>query len=79
MFVKDSRDEAFARIKSGKKQALFSKDLMWGKKERAKRALFERKKMEEKTLMEAKRLMKERKSSPVYNATDAEKSSSQRA
>ena len=38
MFVKDKRDEAFLKIKSGSKKHLFLKDLMWGKAARAKQA-----------------------------------------
>ena len=47
MFVKDKRDEAFLKIKSGSKKHLFLKDLMWGKKARAKQAYFEQKRLDE--------------------------------
>ena len=47
MFVKDKRDEAFLKIKSGSKKHLFLKDLMWGKAARAKQAFFEQKRLDE--------------------------------
>ena len=48
MFVKEVREKEISRVKNGSKRALFSKDLMFGKKTREKEAAFAKKQTDRK-------------------------------